>query len=111
MTLRSRLRGLPRWLIWSVCAWLPFLVAWIPSVMTVASHRDSRRLVATVAIVLGGLAVLATIAFGGSLGYRRQWGYLAWSILVGTGMVGLFIFEAFEGSVPANAPDDPGVGV
>jgi len=35
---------------------------------------DSRRTVTTVAVVLGGLASAATIIFGGSLGYRRQWG-------------------------------------
>ena len=83
----DRLRGLPKWLKWSFGAWAPFLVAWIPAVTTVASHHDSRELVAIVAVVLGGLAVLSTIAFGGVLGYRRAWGYLCWSILFGTAIV------------------------
>jgi hypothetical protein len=99
------------WLVWSVFGWLLFLVAWIPSVEVVASHHDSRQLVATIAVIFGGLAVIATIAYGTSLGYRRQWGYLAWSILVATATIGLTIFLAFEASVPANAPDDPGVGL
>jgi len=30
-----------------------------------------------------GIAVAATIAFGAVLGFRRQWGYLAWSCLLG----------------------------
>jgi hypothetical protein len=75
--------------------------------MVVASHHDSRRLVATVAVAVAGLAVLATLIFGGSLGFRREWGYL----LVGTGMIGLVIFFAFEASVPANTPGGPGVGL
>jgi hypothetical protein len=91
--------------------WLPLLVAWIPSVMTVASHHDSRDRVVTVASSLGGLAVLATLGFAGSLGYRRAWGYLAWSMLVGISVIGLFVFFAFAGSRPANAPDDPGLGL
>jgi hypothetical protein len=107
----DRLKHLPKWLIWSLVVWLPLLVAWIPSVMTVASHHDSRSLVVAVGASLGGVAIVATLGFGGSLGYRCAWGYLAWSLLVGIGMVGLFVFVAFENSQPANAPDDPGLGL
>jgi hypothetical protein len=38
-------------------------------------------------------------------------GYLGWSILVGAGLIGLFVFGAFDGSQPPNAPDDPGLGL
>lgn len=111
LTLTARMRRLPKWLIWSWVVWLPFLVAWIPTVMTVVSHHDSRGLVTIVAASIGGLAVVATIAFGGSLGYRRSWGYLGWSLLLGMAVIGLFIFFAFDASQPANAPDDPGLGL
>jgi hypothetical protein len=87
------------------------LVAWIPSIVVVASHHDSRRMITTVAVVLGGLAAIATLAFGATLGYRRHWGYLGWTILVGTIWAGIFIFATFAGSQPANAPDDPGLGL
>lgn len=87
------------------------MVAWIPAVVTVASDHDSRELVTTVAVVLGGLAVLSTVTVGGVLGYRRAWGYLGWSILFGTAMVAIFMFGAFAGSQPANTPDDPGLGI
>jgi hypothetical protein len=35
----------------------------------------------------------------------------SWSILVGAGLIGLFVFGAFDGSQPPNAPDDPGLGL
>jgi hypothetical protein len=87
------------------------LVAWIPSVTVVLSHRDSRGLVVLVAVLVGGIAVVATIGFAGFLGYRRAWDYLAWSSLVGIATVGLVVFFVFAGSQPANAPDDPGLGL
>jgi len=107
----GRLKNLPRWLIWSLALWIPLLVAWIPAVMVVASHHDSRALVTSVAAWTGGTAVVATIAFGASLGFRRRWGYLAWSFLLGMATAGLVIFFAFDGSQPVNAPDDPGLGI
>jgi hypothetical protein len=78
--------------------------------MVVLSHHDSRWLITTIAATFGGLAVIATFAFGSSLGYRRQWGYLAWSLLLGVAATGLVIFFAFDGSLPANAPDDQNAG-
>jgi hypothetical protein len=108
---RSRFPPLPKWLIWNVLAWAPFLIAWIPSIAIVASNHAPRRTITTVAVVLGGLAVLATVAFGSALGYRRQWGYLAWSFLFGSAMIGAAIFLAFDSSQPSNAPDDPGLGL
>jgi hypothetical protein len=44
-------------------------------------------------------------------GNNRETGLLGWSILVGAGLIGLFVFGAFDGSQPPNAPDDPGLGL
>jgi len=91
--------------------WLPLLVAWIPTVMVVASHHDSRTLVTSVSVSCGGIAVVATLGFGGALGFRRAWGYLAWSLPLGMATIGLVMLMAFDGSQPANAPDDPALGL
>lgn len=107
---RSKAR-LPKWLVWGIPAWLALLVAWIPSVMVVASDHGSEHVIAIVAVALGTLAAMAKVAFGASLGYRRHWAYLGWSVLMGTAAVGLVVAFAFYASVPANDPDDPGVGL
>src|SRR5260370_36408216 len=65
---QRRLRDLPGWLVWRWSAWLPFLVAWVPAVTVVWSHHDSSRLITTIAATFGGLAVIATVAVGSSLG-------------------------------------------
>jgi hypothetical protein len=108
---RNRLHDFPPWLIWLSGVWVFVLVAWVPIVFIVAGHHNSRRTVAIVAVVAGGLAALATMILGGSLGYRREWASLWWLILVGTATTGVIIFFVFESSIPANAPDDPGVGL
>jgi hypothetical protein len=105
------IREEPRWLKWSVVPWAVLLVAWVPSVVVVASHHDSRRTITTVAVVLGAVAAIATMGFGAVLTYRQHWRYVAWAILVGTALVGIFVFFTFAGSQPTNAPDDPGLGL
>jgi nitrate reductase gamma subunit len=111
---RGSLRALrdgPRWLKWSLIPWAILLVAWIPSVDVVASHHDSWQVITTIAVALGTLAVIGTMGFGALLGYLRHWRYLAWAILGGTVLAGMFVFFTFAGSQPANAPDDPGLGL
>lgn len=107
----DRLRNLPKWLVWSLAIWLLFLIAWIPTVTVVASHHDSPTFVRVLALVVVALAVFATIGFGGTLGYRREWGYLAWSLVVGVIIIGFVMFIAFGASQPTNQPDDPGLGI
>jgi hypothetical protein len=87
------------------------VVAWVPAVTAVLSHHDSASRVAVFSGVFGGSAVLGTLLFGASLGRRREWGYLAWCFLVGLGAIALFIFFSFANTEPANAPDDPGLGL
>jgi hypothetical protein len=110
-SLRARLRDLPHWLRWSWAVWLPLFVVWIPVVITLASHHDSRRTIIVVSVALGLIAAVATCLFGASLGYRRRWGYLWWSLLLGAAVLGLVIFMAFDASQPPNAPSDPGLGI
>jgi hypothetical protein len=86
-------------------------VAWIPAVYLTWDHHNSRPLTPMIAIIFGCIAIAATIALGASLGYRRQWGYLGWSLVLGMIVIGLVVFFAFENSVPSNAPNDPGVGL
>lgn len=106
----DRLKNLPRWLIWRWVAWTLFLVAWVPIVEVPASHHVPATTLGILGCCFGGAAVVSTVAFGSSLGHRRAWGYLAWSILVGAAVLGLLIFMTFSSSVPANQ-DNPGVGI
>ena len=91
--------------------WVLFLVTWVPVMVVTADHHASTTTLTVLGSCLGGAAVVSTIAFGGSLGNRQAWGYLAWSILVGAVFLGLVLFMAFSSSVPANQPDDPGTGI
>ena len=108
---QSLFRRLPSWLKWRCALWLAAIVAWIPAVYGVLSHHGSTLAVALISGVFGGTALLGTVLFGVSMGYRRQWGYLGWSFLLGVAAIGLVIFMSFESAVPANSPDDPGVGL
>jgi hypothetical protein len=109
--LSDRLKHLPRWLLWRWAAWSLFLVAWVPVMVAAAAHHSSVKTLIVLGSCLGGVAVVSTVALGSSLGHRRAWGYLGWSILVGAVFLGLTIFVAFSSSVPANQPDDPGTGI
>jgi len=92
-------------------AWLLFLVAWVPVTVATAAHHASTMTVIDWGSYLGGAAVISTVVLGSSLGHRREWGYLGWSIILGAVFLGLFLFVAFSSSVPANQPDDPGTGL
>jgi hypothetical protein len=106
----DRLKSTPRWLIWRWVAWILLLVAWVPIVEVAASHHVPATTLIILGSCFGGAAVISTVVFGSSLGHRRAWGYLAWSIVVGAALLGLVIFMSFSASVPANQ-DNPGVGI
>jgi hypothetical protein len=102
-------------LVWLFCIWIFLLVAWIPSVYValgaVFDDDEPMRWAAELAVATVVLAPLATLGFGAYLGFHRQWAYLGWSLLFGTMATGLTVLLTFENSVPANAPDDPGLGI
>ena len=109
--LSERLKKLPRWLVWRWAAWFPCLVAWIPILYLAAEHHARTTSLIVLASVFGGAAVVSTVALGSSLGRRRAWGYLGWSILVGAVFLGLFLWGAAGASQPANGQDDQGAGL
>jgi hypothetical protein len=107
---KSWWKDLPRGLKSGGFAWLLCLIVWIPIAETVGGrHFSHARMAATIAFA--ALAVVATVVFGGWLGFKRYWRYVSRSYLVGIGLVSGVIFFAFENAVPPNAPDDPGVGL
>ncbi len=107
----ARLRHLPRWLVWRWAGWSVLLVAWVPAVFIAGSHHASRTALIVLAAVTGGVALLSTIVLGGSLGRRRAWGYLGWSLLVAALCLGVVLWFAFASAEPTNGQDDPGMGI
>ena len=106
-----RLKNLPRWLVWRWVIWFPCLVAWIPVLYVAAEHHVHTTTLIVLACVLGAAAIVSTVALGVSLGHRRAWGYLGWSILVGAIFLGLFLWGAAGSSQPSNGQDDQGAGL
>ena len=107
----DRVRALPRWLVWRWIVWSVLLVVWIPVIFAAGDHHASDSTLIILASTLGGLALVATLVLGVSLGRRRAWGYLGWSLLVAAFWLGLFLFFAFASSEPNNGHDDPGMGI
>jgi hypothetical protein len=88
------------------------LVTWVPVVVAAASRHAHEGTLIVLGSVFGGAAILATVVMGGLVGHRRAWGYLGWTILVGTVVLGAIMFLAAADSEPSNGKgDDPGMGI
>jgi hypothetical protein len=111
-TLRSRLVDLPRWLKFAWPIWAAPLVIWVPVVVGAASHHAHEGTLIVLGSVFGGAALLATLVMGVLLGHRRAWGYLGWTILIGTVVLGAVMFFVAAALEPSNGKgDDPGMGI
>lgn len=110
-TLASWFKNIPLWLRWTWLGWSVALVTWVPVLVGAGSHHAYASEMITLAAIFGGASVLATVTTGVILGYRKAWGYLGWSILVGTMALGLIIWFSFASAEPMNGQDDPGMGI